>query len=51
MRSGSASEARRLDELGMVAELGTTSLLFIGEADSGKDDGVAARRQRAQRQR
>ena len=51
MRSGSASEARRLGELGLVAELGSASLLFIGEADSGKDDGVAARRQRAQRQR
>ena len=51
VRSGSASEARRLGELGLVAELGTASLLFIVEADSGKDDGVAARRQCAQRQR
>jgi len=34
----------------VVAELGMASLLFIGEADSGKDDSVAARRQRAQRQ-
>ena len=35
----------------VVAELGTASLLFIGEADSGKDDGMAARRRRAQRPR
>ena len=35
----------------VVAELGTASLLFIGEVDSGKDDGVAARRRHAQRPR
>ena len=48
---GSASGAEQLGELRLVAELGTASLRFIGEADSGKDDGVAARRQCAQRQR